>query len=301
MQQKITNRTICKLTLTALAIFVGCQCLLVSLPSAAAQTPETGFEVPQRTVPQGDSLAEMAARQNSPNATPEKIVATKRLTEVIIAGGPLMIPIGICSFILVVFVFERAISLRKGRIIPAPFVKRFLEQLREGELNRETATALCEKNDSPVARVFKGGITKWGRSSVEVEQAILDSGERVTNELRRYLRMINGIATVTPLLGLLGTVLGMIQAFDSIGAVTGAMGDAKSVIATGISTALITTAAGMSVAIPALIAYLYFSSVVDRRVMEIDSLGMKLVGIISAEAFTEEVVQRPVKTSKKAA
>ena len=96
--------------------------------------------------------------------------------------------------------------------------------------------------------------------------------------------MINGIATVCPLLGLLGTVLGMIHAFDAISIVDTAAADPKILIANGISQALLTTAAGMTVAIPALIAYMYFTSRVDLRVMEIDSLSMKVVRAVCAES-----------------
>ncbi len=241
-----------------------------------APMPANGFEVPVQA-----SQEETPASENTAD---QQIVGPRRLTDILRSGGPLMIPIGICSFILVVFVFERLISLRRGRIIPGPFTKRFLEQLRDGELNRDSAITICERNNSPMANVFKAGCYKWGRSAVEVEQAVLDEGERTSNRLRKYLRLINGIATVCPLLGLLGTVLGMIQAFDSIATVGPSITDPKVLIATGISQALLTTAAGMTVAIPALIAYLFFSSRVDKHVMEIDSLGMKVVNLISAEA-----------------
>ncbi|MCH2182355.1 MAG: MotA/TolQ/ExbB proton channel family protein [Mariniblastus sp.] len=235
--------------------------------------PQNGFDVPSAQVE--------AAKPEAPS---EQIVASKRLLDVIKGGGPLMIPIAICSFILVVFAFERFISLRKGRILPGPFTRKFLQQLDEGALNRELAMELCDDNGSPVARVFKAGVEKWGRPSVEVEQAILDEGERQSNYLRRYLRLINCVATITPLLGLLGTVLGMIHAFDAISSVDSNLVDPKVMIATGISQALLTTAAGMSVAIPALIAYMFFSSRVDQRVTEIDSMGMKVVRVISAES-----------------
>jgi biopolymer transport protein ExbB len=243
---------------------------------ANASAPQTGFEIP----------AEVNAAPETSVETTAPVAAQRRLTDIIRSGGPLMIPIGICSFILVVFVFERLISLRKSRIIPGPFTKRFLEQLRDGELDRESAIEICEKNNSPTANVFRAGVFKWGRSAVEVEQAVLDEGERTSNRLRKYLRLINGIATVCPLLGLLGTVLGMIQAFDSIATVGATITDPKIMIATGISQALLTTAAGMTVAIPALIAYLFFSSRVDKHIMEIDSLGMKVVNQVSAEAIT---------------
>lgn len=245
------------------------------------------------------AVANAQLNQASPSATSapvipasQAVVSSKSLLQVLRDGGPLMIPIGLCSFALLVFVFERAISLRKGRIIPGPFVDRFLEQLREGELSRESALELCEDNDSPVARMFAAGVRKWGRPSVEIEQAILDSGERICNELRKYIRMMNGISTVTPLLGLLGTVFGMIQAFDAIAAFDPALGDSKPMVAAGISQALITTAAGMSVAIPALIAYLYFVGRVDQRIVELDELGMEVVSCVSAEALASSGSER---------
>ena len=112
---------------------------------------------------------------------------------------------------------------------------------------------------------------------------MLDAGERVANGLRSYLRLFNGVATISPLLGLLGTVLGMIGAFNAI-VQSGAMGRPE-LLAEGISQALLTTAAGLSVAIPALIAYLFFTSRVDRRVIEIDTLGEQVVELISAESL----------------
>ncbi len=220
------------------------------------------------------SVAEAAAVEG--DTIPEQ-----NLFEIVRQGGKLMIPLLVCSFILVLFTFERAISLRRSRVIPDPFVKRFLHQLEEGALDQEQALELCEENRSPVAQVFAGAVRKWGKSSVEVEQAILDAGERVSNTLRRYLRVLNGVATVAPLLGLLGTVVGMITAFNAI-AGNQALGRPE-LLAGGISQALLTTAAGMTVAIPALIAYLYFVSCVDRRIMEIDSLGQELVSLISAD------------------
>lgn len=227
-------------------------------------------------------------------------VSSKSLLAVIQGGGPLMIPLAICSFVLLVFVFERVISLRRGRVIPGPLVTRILNQIRERQIDREQAIELCEENAYPVCEVLEEGIRKWGRSSVEVEQAILDSGERVSNELKKNLRLINGIATVSPLLGLLGTVLGMIQAFDAIATINPGI-DPKIVIATGISQALLTTAAGLCVAIPALIAHLYFTGCVDRRVMEIDAVGLQLVRLISAEALAESQAGGKNKRGKSAA
>jgi biopolymer transport protein ExbB len=192
-----------------------------------------------------------------------------------------MIPIAICSLLLLAFVFERMISLRYGRVIPRAFVTQFRQQMQDGELDRESAMELCQQDGSPVAEVFAGAARKWGRPAVEIEQAIIDSGERVANGLRKYLRVLNGIATVTPLLGLLGTVVGMIRAFNDI-ATADALGRPE-MLAKGISEALLTTAAGLSVAIPALICYLWFVSRVDRLIIEIDALGLEVVNAISAE------------------
>jgi biopolymer transport protein ExbB len=241
----------------------------------------------------------------APDTTPREVaepvasenpIPTKNLLQVLRDGGPLMIPIGICSFILFVFVFERSISLRRGRVIPGPFVKRFLEQLREGQLDREAAVALCDDNRSPVAEVFAAAMKKWGRPSVEVEQAIIDAGERVTNGLRRYLRLFNGVSTISPLLGLLGTVLGMISAFNAI-ATADAMGRPE-LLASGISQALLTTAAGLCVAIPALIAYLFFVSRVDRLIIDIDALGQQVVSLISADAWQKDPGEKPSKSKR---
>lgn len=208
-------------------------------------------------------------------------IPTRSLLQVIRDGGPLMVPIALCSFVLLVFIFERAICLRRGRVLPRPFVKRFLQQMREGRLDRQRALELCEENRSPVAEVFGAAVRKWGRPAVEVEQAIIDAGERVTNDLRKYLRVLNGVSTISPLLGLLGTVLGMIRAFNAI-ATADAMGRPE-LLASGISQALLTTAAGLSVAIPALIAYLYFSGRVDHLIMNLDALGQKIVDLIAAD------------------
>jgi biopolymer transport protein ExbB len=224
----------------------------------------------------------------------QPFIPTRNLWHIMIQGGPLMIPIAFCSVIMVALTLERMVSLRRGRVIPKPFVRRFLEQMEDGALDRETALQLCEENGSPVAEVFAGAVRKWGRPSVEVEQAIIDAGERVTNHLRKYLRVFNGITTVAPLLGLLGTISGMIQAFNAL-ALSDPTGRTRpQLLAEGISNALLTTAAGLCVAIPALILYLYFLGRVDRLVMEIDSLGEQLTPLISAE----EMGNRPAKPGK---
>ena len=222
----------------------------------------------------------------------------KSLWDMFLTGGPLLLPIVISSFVLLLVVFERTVSLRRRRVVPRLFSERFLLQTGEGALNKNEALQRCLENDSHIANVFAAAVRKWGKPAVEVEQAVIDEGERMANEMRRFLRVINGVATVCPLMGLLGTVWGMMEAFEAI-AGSSAMGR-PDLLAGGISGALLSTAAGLSVAIPALILYLWFVGRVDMLVMEIDRYGQELVNLISAEAL-EERRNRPRSTKPKKA
>jgi biopolymer transport protein ExbB len=213
-------------------------------------------------------------------------ISNKNLFEILKSGGVMMIPLFACSFITLVFVFERAISLRRGRVIPRPFVKRFLHQVSEGKLDRDDALALCEESASPAVDVFSAVVKKWGRPSVEIEQTIIDAEDRIAPGLRRYIRLFSAVATISPLLGLLGTVVGMIRLFDAISAAD-AMGRTE-LLAAGISEALLTTAAGLLIAIPALCFHLYFVGRVERLIMAIDELAQDLAGLISAEALHDD-------------
>jgi biopolymer transport protein ExbB len=254
--------------------------LVMSADAASrAQAPNTARS-------EADDAIHVPAEPAEGSASPAPLIAHKNLFEILRSGGMMMIPLFACSFILTVFVFEKVISLRRGRVIPAPFVNRFLPQLREGKLDRDQAIELCEESKSPVADVFAGAVKKWGRPAVEVEQALIDAGERTAHRLRRYLRLFNGIATVSPLLGLLGTVFGMIHLFNAI-ATADAMGRTE-LLAGGISEALLTTAAGLGVAIPAVCSYLLFLGRVDQLLVDLDALGQELVDLISAEALQED-------------
>ena len=181
------------------------------------------------------------------------------------------------------FFFERLIALRRGRVIPRPFVRRILPQIRSGELDQHEARELCEENNSPIAKIFAGAMAKWGRPAVEVEQAIVDSGERATFALRKNLRVFSAIHTLGPLLGLVGTVFGIIRAFNAL-SIKGAE-DRGQQLANGIAQSLLATFFGLIVAIPALVLYLWFMSKADQLTYEMDGLAQDLVGTISAEAL----------------
>ena len=198
-------------------------------------------------------------------------------------GGWLMLPLAICCLVVFSLSIERTIALRRARVIPRPFVRRFTECVEDGQLSYEEATELCEEYDCPVAEVFRAAVRRWGRPMFEVEQAVMDAGDRVADGLRRFLRVFHAISNVAPLIGLLGTVLGMIDSFETISS-QASLGQPES-LASGISVALMTTAGGLTVAIPAYLAYMYFSSKSDSYLNEIDKLCQRVVDCISAEGL----------------
>ncbi len=245
------------------------------------------------TAPGAAFNSSTSAGANLSDGADEPAMSNKNLFGIIRDGGLVIYPLFVCSFILLVFAFERFISLRSGRVIPRPFVKRFMHQLQEGQLDRDEARLVCEENGSPTALIFAAAVRKWGRPAVEVEQAVIDAGERACGNLRRYLRVFSGLGTIGPLLGLLGTVFGIIRAFGDI-AMSESTGRTE-MLSHGISEALYCTAFGLSVAIPAVVLHLYFVSRVDRLVIQIDTLGQEVVNTISAEALQEASQSRRTK------
>jgi biopolymer transport protein ExbB len=212
--------------------------------------------------------------------------------EIIDRMGPLgwifLTLFSLASIIALWFAIERFVVLRRARVIPRHFVERFLQHLKQQKLTRNDALRLCEENASPMATVFSHGIRKWGKPSVEVEQAIIDGGERQVSLLRKHLRVLNGVATVTPLIGLLGTVCGMILAFDEI-----ATSGTADKLGSDIGLALVTTAAGLTIAIPSLITYMYLAGRVDALVMEMDLHAQDVVHLISSESLSEKTIPTP--------
>jgi len=208
---------------------------------------------------------------------------TPAIVTKVMSGGWLMLPLGVCSMVVLTLSLERLIALRRGRVIPKPFVRRFTECVEDGVLSYEEATELCKEFDCPVSEVFRAALRRWGRPMLEIEQAVMDAGDRVSDGLKKYLRVFHAISNVAPLIGLLGTVIGMIDAFEVIS-------DQKSIgrpetLASGISMALMTTAGGLAVAIPAYLAYMYFSSKSDRYLGEIEKLCQRVIDCISAEGL----------------
>jgi biopolymer transport protein ExbB len=244
-------------------------------------------------------VSQASSSTSNTEANADGKIANTSLLKMFYDGGPMMYPIALCSFVLMVFSFERFIHLRTGRVIPRPFVKRLIEQLQQQQIDREEGLELCERNPSPIASILAAAVKRYGRPAVEIEQAVLDAGERESNNLRRHMRLLNAISNVSPLLGLLGTVLGMIQAFNDIAGAQ-AMGRPE-MLAGGIGQALLTTAAGLLVAIPAYLMYMYFLGHTDRLIMEMDRHAQRLVDAISAEGLQENDTGRVRARTRKAA
>lgn len=187
-------------------------------------------------------------------------------------GGILMIPLGICSVCAVAIVIERAFSLRKKKVIRLDMVQQLKEMLSEKRVG--DAVTLCRRYPSVLGRVLLSAIVHHDRSRDEIKEIVEDAGRQEVPVLDRYLGVLGTIAAISPLLGLTGTVFGMIRTFIVISEKGVAH---PSQLAGGISEALITTAAGLVVGIPALIFYNYFTIKVDRLVLEIEKHSFRLI------------------------
>jgi biopolymer transport protein ExbB len=188
----------------------------------------------------------------------------------------MMIPIGLCSLIALTLVIERLMSLRRRVVIPDRFLPGLKELLNGNPADREQVIAYCRKDGSSVANVFAAGIRKLHASIEIVEKHIKEAGEREELKLRRFVRALAVIASVTPLMGLLGTIFGMITAFQTVAVSGEALGKTE-LLAGGIYEAMITTAAGLTVAIPVLICYHWISAKIDRIVMDIDQMTLEFI------------------------
>ena len=209
------------------------------------------------------------------------------MLELIKAGGWVMWPIILCSIISLAIIAERFWSLRKRRIAPRNLVAQVYQWEKVGHLDNKRISAL--RASSPLGRILAAGLVNRKHSRDIMKESIEEVGRHVAHELDRFLNTLGTIASISPLLGLYGTVLGMIKVFAVI--TTQGVGD-PSILADGISTALITTAAGLSVAIPTLMFHRYFRGKVDDLVMNMEQEALKMVevmhGLRERDHSTEE-------------
>ena len=191
--------------------------------------------------------------------------------EIVSAGGWMMGPIILFSVIAVAIILERLWTLQDRRVLPPDLTRRVWQLVEAGQVNDKVIQAL--EQNSPLGRVLAAGLAYRHRSREALMERLEDTGRHVVHELERFLNTLGTIAAVSPLLGLLGTVGGIIRAFNAINA--GGMGDPR-MLSGGIAQALVTTAAGLCVAIPALVAYRYLRGRVDRIVVEIEKDAIQL-------------------------
>ncbi len=194
----------------------------------------------------------------------------------ILKGGIMMIPIGLCSLVAMAVFMERIVVLRRNRVIPGSFLPGLDLILESQPDDPAEALVYCRESDCPVARVFTAGIRRL-RGPIELmEKHIAEEGERESLTLRKNLRVLSVIAAISPLLGLLGTIFGMITAFQTVAVSGEALGKTE-LLAGGIYAAMITTAAGLIVAIPVLIMYHWLTAKIERLVMEMDRMTVEFI------------------------
>ena len=204
------------------------------------------------------------------------------MLELIRAGGWLMLPIMACSIIALAIVLERFWALRSKKVVPEGLVEQIRNWARQHQLDDAHIDAI--RNSSPLGCILAAGLVNRGHPREIMKESIEDVGRHVVLRLERFLNSLGTIAVITPLLGLLGTVIGMIKVFAAI--TEHGVGNAG-VLAGGISEALLTTAAGLSVAIPTLIFSRYFHGRVDILVVTMEQEALKMVEVLHADVEEE--------------
>ena len=193
-----------------------------------------------------------------------------------------MLPIILCAIVAMGIILERFWTLQQKRVIPEDLTSKVWGWVKKDQLDQKQIQTLHQ--GSALGQILAAGLVNRDRERTVLKDAIEDTGRHVVHELERYLETLGTVAAVTPLLGLLGTVIGMVQVFTAI--TTHGVGN-PTVLAGGIAQALITTAAGLSVAIPSLIAYRYYRSRVDTLVVDMEKEAIKLVEALQRRADRE--------------
>lgn len=207
------------------------------------------------------------------------------MISILLSGGPVMIPIALCALIATVIILERIAfygSIKKGERDLLPRIRASIDKGHYDE-----AAAICDTVEGPVARLMKTGISYREYSEASIKEAVMNQANREVPRLERYLSTLGTIANISTLLGLLGTVTGNIQAFGVLGDM-GTMGN-PAILAGAIAQALVTTAAGLVVSIPAIVFYNYFIAEVNRMVIQMESAVSDLVLLLVAEKKKHEV------------
>jgi biopolymer transport protein ExbB len=198
-------------------------------------------------------------------------------------GGFLMYPIFFCSLLAIAIFFERMFYLKSIKTSTRKFGRRISDLIRKGNIN--FAINACRKNYSPISQIILAALLKYGGSREEIKEAIEDTATQEVSVLERNLPILATVGNIAPLLGLLGTVFGMIKGFQVISAM--GVGNPEA-LAGAISEALLTTAFGLSVAIPTIVAYNYLIHRVDRQIKEMESTSVEILELLSVKPKMNE-------------
>jgi biopolymer transport protein ExbB len=209
------------------------------------------------------------------------------MLEIVKSGGWLMLPIIICSIISAAIILERLWTLQPGRVLPRNLTRQVWEWVSKNQLNHTHIESL--HHGSPLGEILAAGLANRHREREVIKESIEDAGRQVVHDLERFLNSLGTIAAITPLLGLLGTVIGMVKVFAAI--TTHGVGD-PTVLAGGISEALITTAAGLTVAIPSLIGYRYLRGRVDALVVRMEKEAVTMVEALMRKQYMDTLGER---------
>jgi biopolymer transport protein ExbB len=199
--------------------------------------------------------------------------------EIVKSGGIVMVPIILASIIAAAIILERMWTLQRQRVLPKELTDRVWRLVESHQLQDKHIAAL--KQNSPLGKVLAAGLENRHRPRDVMKEAIEDTGRHVVHELERFLTALGTIAAISPLMGLLGTVFGMIRTFNSI--TSEGIGN-PAALAGGIAEALIATAAGLTVAIPSLIGYRLLRRRVDDLVIDMEKEAIKLVQAVEEQA-----------------
>ncbi|MDH5547083.1 MAG: MotA/TolQ/ExbB proton channel family protein [Gammaproteobacteria bacterium] len=208
--------------------------------------------------------------------------------ELVKSGGLMMIPIILCSIVALAVFVERVWTLQRSRVAPKHMVAQIYHLYKRRQLDNNAMAAL--RNSSYLGQILAAGVANVNKQREVMKESIEETGRHVVHEMEKYLNMLGTIASISPLLGLLGTVIGMIKVFTVITAQ--GVGN-PSVLAGGISEALITTAAGLTVAIPSLMGYRFLRRHIDDLVVMMEQEAIKLVEIIHGQRSSENLEEKP--------
>lgn len=215
--------------------------------------------------------------------------------EMVLAGGWMMLPLLICSVVAMMIIGERLWSLQASRVVPASLLADVWQLLKQNQIDAKKIKAIQES--SPLGLVLAAGLSNTRHSRAVMIESMEVAASRVQHDIERYLTILSAIANVAPLLGLLGTVIGTIKIFSAI-MLDGGSGN-PGALAGGISEALISTATGLAVAIPAALASRYFLRLTDGFMVDIQQTAMKLVDALHSDRkVTARSEQKPAQANK---